>query len=389
MANIKLATSDRSQLIVQSEIRNMTIECTRVNGINLAQGVCDLDLPGPVGKGAKRAIDDGINHYTRYDGLPIIRQAIASKFRGFNGIDIDPESEVIVTAGATGAFYAACLALLNPGDEVIVLEPYYGYHVNTILASDAVPVLHRLAPPDWTIDTDALQALVTPRTKGIVVNTPMNPSGKVFSKEEIEALADFVLDNDLFLFSDEIYEYFVYDGLKHLSPFSLDGIRDRTVVISGYSKTFAITGRRIGYAVCDARWAQTIGYVSDLVYVCAAAPLQVGVAQGIMDLGPEYYDEVARIYEDKRDRIVAALREGGLEPHPPHGAYYVLADVSHVPGRGSKAKALSILEKTGVAGVPGCAFYHDDGGEDLIRFCFAKRDGVLDEACHRLSSLRT
>jgi aminotransferase len=388
MVGKKLTMSDRSQLIVQSEIRNMTIECAKVKGINLAQGVCDLDLPGPVGQGAKQAIDDGINHYTRYDGLPVIRQAIARKFRDFNRLDIDPESEVIVTSGATGAFYSACLALVNPGDEVIVMEPYYGYHVNTILACAAQPVFLRLRPPHWEIDEEALRNLVTKRTKAIVVNTPMNPSGKVFTPAEIETLADFVLQNNLFLFSDEIYEYFVYDGLKHVSPFCVKRTRDRTVLIGGYSKTFAITGWRIGYAVSDARWAQTIGYVSDLVYVCAPAPLQVGVAQGIKELTEEYYENVATIYQQKRDRIVAALREGGLEPHVPQGAYYVLADVSHLPGKGSKAKALHILKKTGVAGVPGCAFYHDDGGEDLIRFCFAKRDDVLEDACRRLSALR-
>ena len=366
----------------------MTLECNKIRGINLAQGVCDLDVPMEVIDGAHEAMLQGFNQYTRYDGLPVLREAIASKLKRFNHLDADPEKNIIVSAGATGVFYSACMALLNPGDEVIVFEPFYGYHVNTLLAVGAKPVFVRLMPPGWKLDTDKLQKAVTKRTKGIVINTPANPSGKVFSKQELRALADFANEEDIFVFSDEIYEYFVYDGKKHLSPASVEGMAERTIAISGYSKTFSITGWRIGYCFCHERWARMIGYVNDLIYVCAPAPLQVGVARGIEKLPNSYYEGICADYQAKRKQICDALSEAGLKPYVPSGAYYVLADVSSVQGKNSKERAMFILKKTGVASVPGSAFYHDDAGEDLVRFCFAKKDDVLKKACERIAALR-
>ena len=384
---MSLNISERSRFIVQSEIRNMTIECTLVGGINLAQGVCDLDLPKVVIDGACEAMRQGINAYTRYDGLLTIREAIAKKFLMFNKAKIDPEKNIIVSAGATGAFYSACLALLDPGDEVIVLEPFYQYHVNSLIAVGVVPVPVSLAPPDWPMVIEDIASRITPRTKAIVINTPGNPSGKVFTSEEMAQIADLCIDEDIFLFSDEIYEYFVYDGRKHTSAWDIERARDRTIVISGYSKTFSITGWRIGYCVCDERWAQMIGYVNDLVYVCAPAPLQVGVAKGIMELPPSYYEAISTSYQKKRDLMVGALGEIGLEPYSPHGAYYVLANVSHLHGTTSKERALLILHRTGVASVPGSAFYSGGGGQDVVRFCFAKKDEILLEAINGLKKL--
>jgi aminotransferase len=378
---LRLDVSERSKLIVQSEIRNMTLECNRVGGINLAQGVCDLEVPVVVIEGAYDAMRQGINMYTRYDGLPVLREAIAHKFRTFNKMEVDPEGEIVASAGATGAFYCTCMALLNPGDEVIVLEPFYQYHVNTLLAVGARPVCYALRPPDWSFDIQKIQELVTDRTRAIVVNTPSNPCGKVFTKQELRAIGDLCIDNDIFLFTDEIYEYFVYDGLRHLSPGSFDDMRDRTIIISGYSKTFSITGWRVGYCVCDKRWAQMIGYVNDLVYVNAPAPLQVGVAKGIMELPSSYYRGIAVDYQMRRDKMVSALREAGLEPHVPSGAYYILADVSSLGMDSSKEAAMEILRSKGIASVPGSAFYMNGGGEDLVRFCFAKKDEVLARAC--------
>ena len=383
-----LEFSDRSKLIVQSEIRNMTLECTRTCGLNLAQGVCDMDAPRVVIDGAYEAMKAGVNAYTRYDGLPELRNAIARKFLEFNKVDISSEKNVVVSSGATGAFYSACMALLNPGDEVVLLEPFYQYHLNTLLAIGAVPVFCEMRPPSWSLDEEELKAAITPRTKAIVVNTPGNPSGKVFTGQEMNLLADLCLEHDLFLLSDEIYEYFVYDGRKHISPISSEKVRDRAIVISGYSKTFNITGWRIGYCVCDERWAQMIGHVSDLVYVCAPAPLQWAVAKGINELPQSYYEGISSEHQRKRSRIVAALKEAGLEPHVPQGAYYVLADVSSVPGSNSKEKAMEILHRTGVASVPGSAFYARGGGENLVRFCCAKKDEILDDACRRLRTLR-
>ena len=382
-----LDISPRSKRIVQSEIRSMHIECEKVKGINLSQGVCDTEVPLPVRRGAQKAVEDGINSYTRYDGLAELRKAIAKKMREFNGIEADPDGEIIVSGGSTGAFYCACLALLNPGDEVILFEPYYGYHVNTLLAAEAVPSYVRLHPPDWTFSARDLEAAVTPKTKGIVVNTPANPSGKVFSREELGWIRDIAVRHDLFVFTDEIYEYFLYDGRTHVSPGSLPGMADRTITISGYSKTFSITGWRVGYSVSDARWAQMIGYMNDLVYVCAPAPLQYGVAQGITELVLDFYADLIAEYTGKRDRICRALRSAGLHPSIPQGAYYVLADVSRLPGASSKEKAMYLLHRAGVASVPGDAFFHGTEGGNLVRFCFAKTDEELEEACQRLERL--
>ena len=386
---MNLRVSDRSKLIVQSEIRNMTIECNRIKGTNLAQGVCDLDVPEQVINGAAEGMREGYNLYTRYDGLPIIREALAKKISGFNGIDADPEKNIIVSAGATGAFYCTCMALLNPGDEVIVIEPYYGYHVNTLLAVGVVPVYARLDPPDWQFSTEMLEPLITERTRAVIINTPGNPSGKVFTREEIDDLADFAAEKDIFVFTDEIYEYFVFDGRRHISPGSVPKIADRTITISGYSKTFSITGWRIGYCVAQEEWARMIGYVNDLVYVCAPSPLQVGVAKGVASLPASYYEGVCRSYQEKRKLICDTLHDVGLEPHVPQGSYYVLADVSRLPGRDSKERAMEILKRTGIASVPGKAFYHDDAGEGLVRFCFAKRDDVLERACGDLCRMRS
>lgn len=381
---MSLELSDRHSMVMQSEIRTMSIECDRVGGINLSQGVCDTEVPIEVRRGAQDAIDRGINTYTRYDGLPELRKAIADKQRRFTGMIVNPEGEVVVSDGATGAMYCACLALLNPGDEVIVFEPYYGYHVSTLVATGAVPVYVRMEPPDWTFSRDALERARTNRTRGIIVNTPANPSGKVYTRAELEIIAQFAEKYDLFVFTDEIYEHFLYDGHRHIAPATLPGMAERTITISGLSKTFSITGWRIGYCICDEKWAKVIGYFNDLIYVCAPAPLQMGVADGLNALGDEYYDGLSRMYTAKRDRICDALTKAGLIPYIPQGAYYVLADISRLPGENSKQRAMHLLKETGVACVPGMAFYHDNSGESLARFCFAKEDSILDEACRKI-----
>jgi len=383
-----LTLSKRADGIVQAEIRVMTIECEKAGGINLAQGVCDVGVPLPVARSAQRAIDDGFNCYTRYDGLVELRKAIAHKMKTFNKIDVDPETEITVSAGSTGAFYCACLALLDPGDEVILFEPYYGYHLNTLLAVDVVPKYVRMHLPDLKFNLEDLEKVVTEKTKGIMVCTPSNPSGKVFSESELNVIAEFATRHDLFIFTDEIYEYFIYDGNLHISPYSIPEISDRTIMISGYSKTFSITGWRIGYSVCKKKWADMIGYINDLVYVCGPAPLQMGVASGIFELTTEYYEDLCGKFKAKRDKICDALNKASMSPIIPQGAYYVLADASKLPGKNSKEKAMFLLHKVGVAGVPGMAFYHDDGGENLIRFCFAKTDEVLEEACRRIETLK-
>ena len=382
-----LYLSQRREWVHQSDIRSMSIECDRVGGVNLSQGVCDTEVPEVVMAEAAVAMREGYNIYTRFDGLDALRQAIAAKVARFGGPRFDPEREVVVSAGATGAFYCTCLALLDPGDEVIVFEPFYGYHVSTLVATGAVPVYVSMRAPDWRFEAADLERAVTAKTRGILINTPANPCGKVFSRDELLVIADFAQAHDLFVFTDEIYEHFLYDGRTHLSPAALPGMAERTITISGVSKTFSITGWRVGYALCDARFAETIGHFNDLVYVCAPSPLQIGVARGLDTLSPAYYQELSDIHQKKRDRICAALARVGLTPHVPQGAYYVLADISRLPGKNGKERAMHLLRQTGVACVPGEAFYHDGDGRGLARFCYAKKDCDLDRAIAAIESL--
>jgi aminotransferase len=386
---MKLNPGERCGLVMQSDIRAMSIECARMGGINLSQGVCDTPVPPVVLQGAADAVMRGSNTYTHHTGIRELREAIAAKQRRFTGLEFDADREIVISAGATGAMYCAFQALLNRGDEVLVFEPFYGYHVSTLRAVEAAPVFVPLDPSEgWSLRVEALEAAVTPKTKALLINTPANPSGKVFSRDELALLAEFAIRHDLFVFTDEMYEHFVFDGLSHVSMATLPGMRERTITISGLSKTFSITGWRIGYAMCDARWAAAIGYFNDLFYVCAASPLQAGVTAGLQALGDDYYYGLATEYEAKRDRFCAALAEAGLEPHAPQGAYYVLASTERLPGATSRERAMRILRETGVASVPGSAFWHDGGGENLVRFCFAKDEAVLAEACERLLKLR-
>jgi aminotransferase len=366
----------------------MSIECDRVGGINLSQGISNLPLSSFIKDGSIKAIEEGINYYTRYDGVQELREAIALKTNTYNNIKCDPSKNIIVSAGATGAFYCACLALLNPGDEVIMFEPYYGYHINTLYAAEAIPVYVKMTPPAWTFKIADLEAVITPRTKAIMINTPSNPSGKVFTSEELDVLGDFCIRHDLFVFTDEIYEYFLYENKKHISPGSLEKFKGRTITISGYSKTFSITGWRVGYCIVPEELHDTIGYINDLVYVCSPSPFQYGVAKGIKELSTDFYLSIQDRFIKKRDLLCSVLKEVGIEPYKPDGAYYMLADVSKVPGKSSKDKAMHILNECKVASVPGMAFYHDEGGENLVRFCFAKEEDELKIACEQLLKLK-
>ncbi|HEX2917860.1 MAG TPA: aminotransferase class I/II-fold pyridoxal phosphate-dependent enzyme [Edaphobacter sp.] len=386
-----LVLSELAPRMVQSEIRAMTMESDRVGGVNLAQGVCDTEVPQVVADAAAAAIRDGHNIYTRLDGIARLRRAIAEKAERMEGLVVDPEREVLVASGATGAFHAVAMALFDPGDEVLLFEPFYGYHVGALRSLRAVPVAVELTAPEWTLDLDRVRAAITPKTRAIVVNTPSNPAGKVFTREELEGLAAIAREFDLFVLTDEIYEHFIYGDAKHISPATLDGMRERTIVMSGYSKTFSVTGWRIGYVIADAKWMAAIGYFHDLLYVCAPSPFQHGVAAGVEQLGKTFYAKLALEHEGKREMLVTALRDAGMAPHVPDGAYYILASTAGLEGvlSGDTAaqRARSLLAKTGVAAVAGSAFFRSGKGEDLLRFCFAKKDEDLEEACRRLRAL--
>ena len=383
----RLALSTLAPVTFQSEIRAMTVECDRMGGINLAQGVCDTPVPAVVEAAAAQAMREGQNIYTRCDGIARLREAIVQKQGRDYGLMYDAEREVMVASGATAGLHATAMALLNPGDKVLVLEPFYGYHVNTLKSLRVNPVLVALAEPGFRLDLDALRSAVTPQTRAVLVNTPANPSGKIFSLAELEEVAELCRQHDLFLITDEIYEYFVYDGAQHICPATLEGMRERTIVISGFSKTYSITGWRIGYATADARWMPAMAHFHDLTYVCAPAPLQVGVAAGLEQLPPSFYSQLSAEYQAKREKMVAALQNAGMEPSIPAGAYYIMARVDHLPGKTAAEKARHLLKATGVAAVAGSAFFRPGRGENLLRFCFAKLDEELDEACSRLRKL--
>ena len=393
----RLTLSQLAPGSLQSEIRAMSVECDDLGGINLAQGVCDTPVPIPVQQGAIQAIHDGHNIYTRLDGIARLRQAIAAKQLRDSGMAYNPDREILVTSGATGGLHAAAMALLNPGDEVLLFEPFYGYHVATLKSMRVKPVFVPLAEPEvesgsaaapaFALDLAALRAAITPRTRALILNTPANPSGKVFTLSELQDLAEIVLEHDLFVFTDEIYEYFVYDGARHISLATLPGMRERTIVLSGFSKTFSVTGWRVGYLLADARWLGAIAYFHDLTYVCAPSAFQHGAAAGLEQLPPSFYTQLAVDHQSKRARILSALTAAGLQPTVPAGSYYVLAGAAHLPGKTAAQKARHLLAATGVASVAGSAFYRPGHGENLLRFCFAKKDRDLDEACDRLRRL--
>ena len=380
--------SERLGALQQSEIRRMTRECTRVGGVNLGQGICDLPTPPEVLEAAARAVREDRSTYSKYEGIDPLREQIAHKVREHNGLDPDPSREVVVTIGATGALASIVQSLLDPGGEVILFEPYYGYHLNTLRVGGLDARFVRLDPPDWRLERGMLEGALTERTRAVLVCTPCNPSGKVFTEEELQIVASFCQEHDLLAITDEIYEYIVYDGRRHRSLAALPGMWDRTATISGFSKTFSITGWRLGYVVAPAHLAEPVGLINDLFYVCAPTPLQHGVAEGMAALDASYYREMSDDYERKRDLFCDALERAGLTPHRPQGAYYVLADVSSLGfGGDDRAAAMHILETAGVASVPGSAFYSGSGGGDLTRFCYAKRWSVLEDAARRIEGL--
>jgi aminotransferase len=376
--------SDRLSGLVQSDIRRMSRECERVGGINLGQGICDLPTIPQLIDGACDAISQSKATYSKFEGIDLLRERIARKIESFNGFRIDPDSELVVTVGSTGGFAAAAMATLNAGDEVILFEPYYGYHLNTLKVLGVETKFVPLQLPDWSIDFDLLRAAFSPRTRGVVVCTPSNPCGKVFRREELEAIAALCREFAAWCMTDEIYEYIVYDGHRHLSMAAI--APDVTITISGFSKTFSVTGWRVGYVAAPAAVSRAIGLVNDLFYVCAPTPLQWGIARAL-EIGEAYYRDLAADYQKKRDMLTAALEEGGFRPYVPQGAYYMLAEVPSglVDGR---TAAVRLIEEARVAAIPGAAFYSGNGGDHLLRFCFAKDFDALEEACARLRTLR-
>lgn len=379
----------RAHLEAGNLLRSLTEVIRKVdNGINLGQGVCDLDTPNPLQFGAIASIDGGDRQtYTHYSGLPELRAAIRHKLAAFNGLSY-ADDEVMVGTGSSGAFFAAAMTLLEPGDEVILFEPFYSYHHTALELLDAVPVCVPLVGDDFDFDPEALRAAITDRTRAVMVNTPANPSGKIFTRADLEALAAVVAGTDIIVFTDEVYEHMCFDGREHLSPAAVPALADRTLTIGSYSKTFSITGWRVGYLCGPADVVDAAGRVFDQINVCAPRPMQRGVERALMELPASFYEELQSGYERKRDQFCGALQQAGFGANPPQGAYYVMADYTKVFGDVDPHRAvLAMIDRVGINGVPGHMFYDKPDAVRSIRFQFAVTHDVLDEACRRIESL--
>lgn len=382
-------TADRMNNLVQSDIRRLTIECNKVGGFNLGQGICDLPTHPLVKQGAIDAINEGAATYTHARGLPELREALAHKFAEFNNVEVDPETELCVTVGSSGAFSASVFATLNAGDEVILIEPFYGYHLNTLIMAGITPRYAKIDLQTMEIDRSYLESLINEKTRGIIICTPGNPSGKVFTRDELEYLGAIANKHDLLIFSDEIYEYITYDGREHVSPASLPALKERVIMLGGYSKTFSITGWRIGYVVAPADIMDKIAVASDLLVVCAPHPLQRGVLEGLKT-DAEYYESMRKDYETGRDMICDALEAVKFKPIRPQGSYYVLADFTNIGWKEDQEAARELLARTKVAAIPGGAFFEPGSGRGskLLRFCYAKELPVLEKACNAIRTLK-
>jgi aspartate/methionine/tyrosine aminotransferase len=385
--NARRLRAARTATFTESVIREMTRLANQHEAINLAQGFPDFPMPAPMKEAACAAIRGDINQYAITWGSPALRLAIAEKYRRWYEMEVDPEREITVTCGATEAMASVFLALFDPGDEVVILEPFYeNYGPDAILAA-ASPVFVPLETPDWRLDPERLRQAFSSRTRGIVVNTPHNPTGRVMTKEEISLIAELCVEHDTWAITDEIYEHIRYAGGHH--PIATwTGMRERTVTISGLSKTFSCTGWRIGYAIAPAEQSQAIRKVHDFLTVGAPAPLQAAGAVG-MAFGADYYNQVALEYRARRDVIVRALEEAGFRFAVPEGAYYVLCDFSDLSSLPDDEFAHWMTREVGVAPVPGSSFYHDPSlGRRMVRFAFCKKLETLERAGERLANVR-
>jgi aminotransferase len=381
-----IKTAHRASTFSESVIREMTRVANAHGAINLAQGFPDFPMPEPMKDAACAAIHGDINQYAITWGTPALRLAIAEKYRRWYEMDVDPVREITVTCGATEAMASVFLALIDPGDEVIVFEPFYeNYGPDAILAG-AKPVFVPLEGLDWKLDPDKLRAAFNDKTRAIVVNTPHNPTGRVFTRDEISLIAELCQQYDVIAITDEIYEHIRYAGGHHVLA-TWPGMRERTVTISGLSKTFSCTGWRLGYAIAPHEMTSPIRKVHDFLTVGAPAPLQTAGAIG-MAFGAEYYNQMAMEYRERRDVMVNALTEGGFRFSAPEGAYYVLADFTEISDLRGVEFAMWLAKEIGVATVPGTSFYHEPKlGENVTRFAFCKKPETLERAAERLAGI--
>jgi len=380
--------SAKAERFTESVIREMTRMAMKHGAVNLAQGFPDFAAPEEIKEAARKAITADINQYAITWGAKPLRDAIAAKFERTQGVRVDPEREITVCCGSTEAMMSAMMAVINPGDEVVIFEPFYENYGPDAILSGAAPRFVPLRPPDWSFDRDELSRAFGPNTKAIIVNTPNNPTGKVFAREELEFIRDLCVRWNVFAITDEIYEHMTYDGARHVSMASLDGMRELTITINGMSKTYAVTGWRVGWAIAPPAATDSIRKVHDFLTVGAAAPLQHAGALALA-LPEAYYAKLASDYLVRRDKMLGILTKAGFSCFKPSGAYYIMTDISRFGFANDVEFARYLVEKIGIAVVPGSSFYNDPAsGARQVRFTFCKKDSTLSAAAERLARLR-
>ena len=393
--------SAKAEKFTESVIREMTRLALKHNAVNLSQGFPDFAAPEVIKEAARQAISDDINQYAITWGAKALRDAIVEKFERTQGIRIDPEREITICCGSTEAMMSAMMAIINPGDEIVVFEPYYENYGPDAILSGATPRFVKMKPPAnendlWSYDPAEVAAAFGPKTKAIILNTPNNPTGKVFTRAELEFIRDLCVRWNAYCITDEIYEHILYDGTEHITMARIDGMRERTIVINGMSKTYSVTGWRVGWAIAPAETTAAIRKVHDFLTVGAAAPLQQAGAIALKQPQP-YYDKLAVTYAEKRARLLKILTASGFKVYKPRGAYYIMTDISAFPDPDPKRVpaatrdvrfAKYLVEEIGVATVPGSSFYNDpNDGATQVRFTFCKKEETLVAAEARLANL--
>lgn len=379
-----MIAADRTGSFQESVIRKMTRVAQKYQGINLAQGFPEKDPPEEVVSEVQRAIREGSNQYSITWGLPALREAVAGKFLRFAGLTADPETEVTITCGSSEAIVATLMALVNPGERVIVFEPFYENYLPALALCGGIPEFVRLRDPNWALDPDELRRAFSKRPKAMILNTPCNPSGKVFSLMEMETIAALCREYGTIAVTDEIYEHILYDGREHVRMAGLPGMWERTVTLSGISKSYSATGWRVGYAIAHRDLMSAIRKCHDYMVVCAPTPFQMGavVAMGLPDA---YYEDLRQFYRERRDFLLKVFDDLSIPVFRPEGAYYMMIRIDGL-GRGDdEAFAMSLVQQAGLAVVPGSSFYHrPEDGRDKVRFCFAKKWETLNQIRERM-----
>lgn len=380
-----LTLSRHATPLKQSGIRKASARCSEINGINLGQGVCDIPTDDVIKSAAVNAIVENKNLYAPHEGIWELRQTLAQKIKQFNQVDVNPQTEILVSHGSTGSYVSAAKTLFNPGDEVILLEPFYGYHKYILELLGITVISTRAEQDDYQVDFAKIESIITSKTRGIVICTPCNPSGKVFTKDELIKMGELAKKNNLYIITDEIYEYITYPGHEHISIASLNDYRDRTITISGFSKTYNVTGWRLGYSYGPAEIIQKMALVHDLLYICPPTPLQHAMIAAL-HMDQSYIDDMRASFLNKRNLIVKSLREMGFKMRVPQGSYYLMVDFSELNLADNDEDASSLLlEQAKVATVPARSFYHDpEMGKYQLRLCFALSEDKINMAVENI-----